>query len=155
MNQTAIATGATAIDDEAKVLQANKRAAEAMRKAQAGTLSLNRLSVAERIEHISLLRKIILERREDIIDRIQRDTGKSRSDALISEIFGVLDALAWIEKFALELPLLSGHRADRLGAGDGQYGALQAVGVDTARRTPRGSFPRGPDRAQLGAGRLR
>jgi aldehyde dehydrogenase (NAD+) len=100
MNQTAIATGATAIDDEAKVLQANKRAAEAMRKAQAGTLSLNRLSVAERIEHISLLRKIILERREDIIDRIQRDTGKSRSDALISEIFGVLDALAWIEKFA-------------------------------------------------------
>ena len=41
---------------------------------------------------------VILRRREEIIDRIQRDTGKSRSDALISEIFGVLDNFAWLEK---------------------------------------------------------
>ena len=46
------------------------------------------------------LRAVILRRREEIIDRIQQDTGKSRSDALISEIFGVLDNLAWMEKAA-------------------------------------------------------
>jgi aldehyde dehydrogenase (NAD+) len=100
MNQTAMAAGAAASSEDPKAINATKRAAEAMRRARAGGRSLRRLSLAERLEPISLLRQIILQRREEIIDRIQRDTAKSRSDALISEIFGVLDALAWIEKFA-------------------------------------------------------
>jgi aldehyde dehydrogenase (NAD+) len=62
--------------------------------------SLRRLTLAERLHHVALLRQIILRRREEIVDRVQRDTGKSRSDALISEIFGVLDNLAWLEAHA-------------------------------------------------------
>lgn len=96
MNETAIA-GAS---EDAAALSAKRWAVDAAQRARAGSLSLQRLSVAERIEHIAALRCAILERREEIIDRIQADTGKSRSDALISEVFGVLDALAWIEKFA-------------------------------------------------------
>lgn len=69
----------------------------AMQRARDGALSLRRLSIAERLHHLALLRDAILRRREEIVDRIQRDTGKSRSDALISEIFGVLDNLAWLE----------------------------------------------------------
>jgi len=65
-----------------------------------GWESLRRLSVAERLAHLAALRAVILRRREEIVDRIQRDTGKSRSDALISEIFGVLDNLAWLETHA-------------------------------------------------------
>ena len=74
--------------------------ADAVGRARAGTRSLRRLTVAERVKYLTNLRAIVLRRREEIIDRIQKDTGKSRSDALISEIFGVLDNLAWLEKNA-------------------------------------------------------
>lgn len=86
--------------DEAVAVSIRKRAAEAAQRARAGALSLRRLTVSERVEHLAELRRVILEGREQIIDRIQNDTGKSRSDALISEVFGALDALAWIAKFA-------------------------------------------------------
>ena len=74
--------------------------ADAVERARAGSRALRRLTVAERVRYLTTLREIILRRREAIIDHIQRDTGKSRSDALISEIFGVLDNLAWMEKAA-------------------------------------------------------
>lgn len=72
----------------------------AAEQARAGALSLTRLTVAQRVAYVAELRRIVLRRRDEILDRIQKDTGKSRSDALVSEIFGVLDVLAWIEKFA-------------------------------------------------------
>lgn len=71
-----------------------------MDKARAGSLSLRRRDVATRVAYLRALRAIILRRREEILDRIQADTGKSRSDALVSEIFGALDVLAWTERFA-------------------------------------------------------
>ncbi len=70
----------------------------AVESARAGFASLRRVGLDERLAHLSSLKRVILRRREEIIDRIQRDTGKSRSDALISEIFGVLDNFAWLEK---------------------------------------------------------
>jgi acyl-CoA reductase-like NAD-dependent aldehyde dehydrogenase len=70
----------------------------AFERARAGQRSLRALSVRERMRYLGALREVVLERREEIIDRIQQDTGKTRSDALISEIFGVLDNLAWLEK---------------------------------------------------------
>src|SRR5262249_38885376 len=74
--------------------------AQAMVGAREGLQSLRRLTLAERLAHLALLREVILRRREEIVDRIQPDTGKTRSDALISEIFGVLDTLAWLEAHA-------------------------------------------------------
>ncbi|HVM96389.1 MAG TPA: aldehyde dehydrogenase family protein, partial [Candidatus Acidoferrales bacterium] len=74
--------------------------ADAVDRARAGARALRRLTVSERVRYLTNLREIILRRREEIIDRVQQDTGKSRSDALISEIFGVLDNLAWLEKNA-------------------------------------------------------
>ena len=61
------------------------------------------------------LSTLVLERREAIIDRIQADTHKSRSDALISEIFGVLDNFAWLQKH--------GAKALRDFGGGGQQGS--------------------------------
>ncbi len=71
-------------------------AAEAMARARGGCAALARIDLAERLRHLDALRAVILRRREEIVDRIQRETGKSRSDALISEIFGVLDNLDWL-----------------------------------------------------------
>jgi len=73
---------------------------DAVARARAGARALRRLTLPERVRYLTSLREIILRRREEIVGRIQQDTGKSRSDALISEIFGVLDNLAWMEKAA-------------------------------------------------------
>jgi acyl-CoA reductase-like NAD-dependent aldehyde dehydrogenase len=72
--------------------------AGAVARARLGRRSLSRLTVAERARLLASLRHAILRRREEIVDRVQDATGKARSDALISEIFGVLDALAWLER---------------------------------------------------------
>jgi aldehyde dehydrogenase (NAD+) len=69
-------------------------------KAKNAEVELKKLTLTERIEKIRNLKKIVLERREWLIDKIQIDTGKSRSDALVSEIFGILDHLSYLEKNA-------------------------------------------------------
>jgi acyl-CoA reductase-like NAD-dependent aldehyde dehydrogenase len=56
------------------------------------------LTFAERLERIRVLKDLILEQRESIIDRIQKETRKSRTDALMSEIFPALDHLEYLEK---------------------------------------------------------
>jgi aldehyde dehydrogenase (NAD+) len=73
-------------------------AAQVMERARDGARSLRRLTVAERMAYLAELQRLVIARREEIIDRIQADTHKSRADALISEIFGVLDNLAWLQK---------------------------------------------------------
>jgi acyl-CoA reductase-like NAD-dependent aldehyde dehydrogenase len=85
---------------ESKPARARPSTGEAVQRARQGLDSLRRLALADRLQHLATLREVILRRREEIIDHVQRDTGKSRSDALISEIFGVLDNLAWLEAHA-------------------------------------------------------
>ncbi len=69
-------------------------------RAREGSKSLRALSVKERLEHLRLLRTAILDRSEEIIQRVQEETHKSRSDILMSEMFGALDVIAWHEKNA-------------------------------------------------------
>ncbi len=54
--------------------------------------------VKKRLEFITRLKAVILEHQEEILDRVQADTGKSRFDAITAEIFGVLDFLDYLEK---------------------------------------------------------
>lgn len=63
--------------------------------------------VKKRLEFITALKAVILENRETILDRVQKDTGKSRFDAITAEIFGVLDFLDYLEKNAVR------HLSDR------------------------------------------
>ncbi len=64
---------------------------------------LKKLTVTQRLRYISALKDLILKKKEYIIDRIVEDTMKSRSDALFSEIFPVLDHLDFLEKNAKKL----------------------------------------------------
>jgi acyl-CoA reductase-like NAD-dependent aldehyde dehydrogenase len=77
-------------------------AATMVDNARAGQHSLAALSVAERLVHLRALRLAIAERSEEIIDRVQAETGKSRSDILMSEIFGAMDSIAWLESNAVK-----------------------------------------------------
>lgn len=80
--------------------QKNNSPKNAFEKAAKGQASLAALNIDQRIGLIRNMRLYILEHREKIIDHIQKDTGKSRSDALMSEIFGILDHLVFLEKYA-------------------------------------------------------
>ncbi len=59
--------------------------------------------VKKRLEFIARLREVIINRQAYILDRVQKDTGKSRTDALTAEIFGTLDHLDYLEKRALKI----------------------------------------------------
>jgi aldehyde dehydrogenase (NAD+) len=59
--------------------------------------------VGKRLEFVDRLRAIIIARQADILDRIQADTGKSRTDALTAEIFGTLDHLDYLKKNAAKV----------------------------------------------------
>ncbi|WP_370894350.1 aldehyde dehydrogenase family protein [Janibacter sp. GXQ6167] len=77
-------------------------AAGAIERARAAAPSLARPTIKERVAHLARLRSAILARREEIIDVVQADTRKSRSDILVSEIFGGLDVVLWCEKNAAD-----------------------------------------------------
>ncbi|MGD8835769.1 MAG: aldehyde dehydrogenase family protein [Desulfobacteraceae bacterium] len=67
------------------------------RQAQPGILSW---PLKKRLEFITQLKAVIIHRQAHILDRIQADTGKSRTDALTAEIFGTLDHLNYLQKNA-------------------------------------------------------
>ena len=79
---------------------ANFDAADVMQRARAASVAIRGTRLKDRLAHLKLLRQAILKRREEIIDAVLADTHKSRSDVLMSEMFGALDAIAWLEKYA-------------------------------------------------------
>lgn len=61
---------------------------------------LRALSVRERLAYVYRLNDLVRDEREAIITRIQQETGKSRTDALISEIFPLLEHFEFLIKHA-------------------------------------------------------
>lgn len=69
-----------------------------MQQARAIQPQVGALTLAERASFMAKLRKVVLDQQDVIIDTIQKDTGKSRFDALVAEIFAVLDYIEFLEK---------------------------------------------------------
>ncbi len=68
-----------------------------MEKARIAHESIRTLSVSDRLKTIKRLRFVVLKRQEEIIDAIQVETHKARTDVLTSEIFPLLEHLAFLE----------------------------------------------------------
>ena len=81
---------------EEQIQQTFERAREAF-------LKVRGLSVKERLKFIKRMKQYIVAHQERIMDRIIAETGKSRMDALVSEIFSVLDHLEYLEKRAEDI----------------------------------------------------
>jgi aldehyde dehydrogenase (NAD+) len=62
--------------------------------------SLAALGVRERLVYVHRLNELVRDEREAIVTRIQQETGKSRTDALISEIFPLLEHFEFLIKYA-------------------------------------------------------
>lgn len=75
-------------------------AEKAMQQSKIAFQQIRKLSLSERLDAIRRLKTTILQNQNLIIDSIQKATGKSRSDALMSEIFPILDHFNYLEKFA-------------------------------------------------------
>jgi len=58
------------------------------------------LSVDRRASYLRRLLKILLERQEDVIETVIRETGKTRSEAIPMEVFSACDALSYHAKRA-------------------------------------------------------
>ncbi len=74
--------------------------AAAFEEARSGQAFLRKLSPAERVAHLRRLRAVVLEEQDRIVAEVVQATGKARTDVLVSEVFGVLDHLAFLEKHA-------------------------------------------------------
>lgn len=62
--------------------------------------ALAALGVRERLVYVRRLNELVRDEREAIVTRIQQETGKSRTDALISEIFPLLEHFEFLIKYA-------------------------------------------------------
>lgn len=71
---------------------------EIMLRARKVESNIRKLTIEERLIYIGRVKSIILEQRSHIVQAVQRETNKSKTDALVSEIFGVLDYLTFLEK---------------------------------------------------------
>ena len=94
---SAATVSAVAAEPEGLVDAGSSPAVRSVALARSSAPSLAALSLEERARLLTELRLVIARRRDEIISRIQDETGKSKSDALISELYGVLENLAWLE----------------------------------------------------------
>jgi acyl-CoA reductase-like NAD-dependent aldehyde dehydrogenase len=69
-------------------------------RARAAFVTISAMSVRERVGETLKLKRYIFEHREEIVDRICSETGKSRTDCLLTEIFPVLNIIEYYKKNA-------------------------------------------------------
>ncbi|MBL8149791.1 MAG: aldehyde dehydrogenase family protein [Blastocatellia bacterium] len=72
----------------------------AVAKARRAQSSWRSLSVKQRADYILKVRDAFVERREWVLDTIRKDTGKTRSDAFLADVFTVVDSTTYFCKRA-------------------------------------------------------
>lgn len=82
--------------------QANQSAhpTAVMMRAQEAWPALAKLSVKERLVFIGRIKQVVLDRQEEIVQLIQNETHKARTDIMTSELFPLFEHLAFLEKHA-------------------------------------------------------
>ncbi|MGQ5524442.1 aldehyde dehydrogenase family protein [Chitinimonas sp. PSY-7] len=96
MNQLVRDAAPNLVPDEAEITAVFDRA----RKAQTDVANLN---LKQRLAVLDKLGQVILRRREEIIARVTEETGKCASDALLGEIFAVIDNLEYLRRDAAKV----------------------------------------------------
>ncbi len=61
---------------------------------------VRKMTVRERVEEAGKLRRYMVEHKERMVEQICRETGKSRTDALMAEVYSSLDMIRYYEKNA-------------------------------------------------------
>ncbi|MDN3578635.1 aldehyde dehydrogenase family protein [Chitinimonas viridis] len=69
-------------------------------RARAAQTTIAALGLPQRLALLDRLGQVVLRRREEIIARVSQETGKCASDALLGEIFAVIDNLEYLRRHA-------------------------------------------------------
>lgn len=72
------------------------QATEVFEQARQSGARLRDVPMARRLEAVQKLMDYLVEHRDEIIDILCKETRKSRTDALVSEVLGVLDNFHWL-----------------------------------------------------------
>jgi acyl-CoA reductase-like NAD-dependent aldehyde dehydrogenase len=72
-------------------------------KAKQSSEIIRDLPIYKRVQEISKLQEYIVNNKESIIDRIVEETGKTKTDALTSEILATLDVIDYYKKTATKI----------------------------------------------------
>ena len=75
--------------------------ADIYEKARAAQAVLAKMSVAERLQETQKLKKYLCDNMDEVCRKIISETGKSRTDALLAEIYPILDMLDYYAKNAV------------------------------------------------------
>ncbi|MEW6731396.1 MAG: aldehyde dehydrogenase family protein [Acidobacteriota bacterium] len=81
---------------------------EAVARARRAQPDWGARTVKERAAYLLAVRDIFVERREEVLDMIRKDTGKTRADALLADLFTVIDGTTYFCKRAPKV--LAEHR---------------------------------------------
>ncbi|MBX7254817.1 MAG: aldehyde dehydrogenase family protein [Candidatus Hydrogenedentes bacterium] len=73
---------------------------QSFERARAAFGTIRAMTVRERLEEIGKIKRYFLANKEKIVDRIVEETGKARTDALVSEVFAILDIIHYYQKNA-------------------------------------------------------
>lgn len=73
---------------------------EAYATARKEFMELRKTTVKERLKDIKKVKNYVLNNQEALCDEIIAETGKSRTDALVSEIYGILEYIEFLENMA-------------------------------------------------------
>jgi len=81
----------------------SKQVLDAFENARQKSQYFKKTSVAERVEEVSKIKRTIIESMESIVKELSNDLGKTKSEALLTEIFPVLDCIKYYEKNAKQI----------------------------------------------------
>lgn len=100
-------------------------------RARAAFESWKNVPVKKRLEHIEKFRRLLMNEREAVAAQITRECGKPFGEALISDVFGILETCTWLKRKAPRL-LGGKHRTDLnpiFFAGKRSYNLHEPLGV--------------------------
>jgi len=83
-----------------KKTMTEKQVLDAYKKACQKSFSFRKTSISQRVNEISKIKRYIVENMEYIVEELSKDLGKTKSEALLMEIFPVLDCIKYYEKNA-------------------------------------------------------
>ncbi len=73
---------------------------EAFVRARAAHETIKAMSVSQRLAELAKLKRYFLDNKDHVVNRVVEETGKSKMDALTSEVFTILDMIDYYEKNA-------------------------------------------------------
>ena len=74
-----------------------KQVLDSYNKAREKSISFRKTAIPERVSEVMKIKRYIVENMESIIDDLSKDLGKTKSEALLMEVFPVLDCIKYYE----------------------------------------------------------